>query len=83
MSNQLRALVGLTYPSPESLEMVKRAGGISKLSNRQKSKLVLIERKPGQFCNDLPTSSLKDQLKRGNVEIVGESKTTKAAGRTK
>lgn len=83
MSKQLRALVGLTYPSPESLEMVKRAGGISKLSDKQRSKLVLIERKPGQFCNDLPASSLEYQLKRGSVEIVGESKTAKAGGRKK
>ena len=70
MSNRLRALVGLTYPHPDSLDMVKQAGGISKLSEEQRKKLKMVDRKAGQFCDDMPKSSIKSQLKQKNVEIV-------------
>ena len=76
MSRRLKALVDLSYPHPDSLGMVKRAGGISKLSEEQFKKLKMIHRKSGQFCDDMPISSRKHQLKQNNVKIVGEGKSS-------
>ena len=80
---RLRALVGLSYPSEESLPMVKRAGGISKLSEEQLSKLKMIQRKPGDFCDDMPKSSIKALLKSGGVETVEVDNSTRKVTKKK
>ena len=72
-----KALVDLTWPSPDSMAMVKRAGGISKLSEEQRQKLVLKKCKAGKVCDGVPESSIKWLLKQGKIEAVEPGRTKK------
>ena len=70
---RLRAVVGLEYPDAKGQAVIKNAGGISKLTAAQRSKLKTKKVKPGGFCDDVPPSSLKVLLKQGSVVRVGSS----------
>jgi|TARA_R110000824_G_scaffold1386_10_gene7085 hypothetical protein len=74
---KFKALRSLTWPSPDSMAMVKRAGGISKLSEEQRQKLVMKSCKAGDFCDGVPESSIKWLLKQGKIESVGPTKKNK------
>lgn len=74
---KLKALVSLTYPSPDTLAIVKKAGGMTKLTPEQRSKVKMINKKAGQFCDDIPETSLKWLLNQKLVEQVDGSKVVK------
>tara|TARA_R110000824_G_scaffold185016_8_gene365943 strand:+ start:1382 stop:1621 length:240 start_codon:yes stop_codon:yes gene_type:complete len=76
-----KALVDMMWPSPESIPMVKRAGGISKLSEDQLQKLVMKTCKAGKVCDGVPESSIKWLVKQGKIEPVEPGRTTKKIGR--
>jgi hypothetical protein len=73
MKKRLRAVTGLSYPDAKSLEIVLRAGGMSKLSGEQRKKIKRREVKPGDWCDDLPEISRAYRLGRGDVEEVDVS----------
>ena len=65
-----RALVGLIYPTPASLKLVLKAGGISKLSEAQREKVTLKNVNAGALCDDIPEKSIKDLLAKGSIKEV-------------
>ena len=65
-----RALVGLMYPTPASLKIVLKAGGISKLSEAQREKVTLKNVKAGALCDDIPEKSIKSLVAQGSIEEV-------------
>jgi len=70
MTTKFRALVGLTYPTPSSLKAVAKAGGMSKLTDEERAKVVLKSVKAGSLCDDIPESSRKWLLKSKCIEEV-------------
>jgi hypothetical protein len=65
-----RALVGLLYPTPDSLKLVLKAGGISKLSEAQREKVTLKNVNAGALCEGIPEKSIKSLLAKGEIEEV-------------
>ena len=65
-----RALVGLMYPTPASLKLVLKAGGISKLSEAQREKVTLKNVNAGALCDDIPEKSIKSLVAKGEIEEV-------------
>ncbi len=73
MAKRLRAVTaGLSYPCAADLEMVREAGGMSKLTKENHAKVKARERKPkvGEWCDDMPAESVAYQLLRGRIEEV-------------
>ena len=70
MSERLRAVKGLVYPEPNSLELVRNAGGLSKLTAEQRKKVRLRRLKAGDWCDDLPPESVNHLIAKGGVERV-------------
>ena len=82
---RLRAVVGLRYPDAKSAPIVKKAGGISKLTPEQLENYVQIRRKPGEFCDDVPKHMREHWLDKGAIEEVdvkppAKKKTKKKGG---
>lgn len=67
MTHRLKAVIGLTYPEPKSLELVLEAGGLSKLTAKQRAKVKLRYVKPGEWCDDLPECSRDHLITKGSV----------------
>ena len=65
-----RALVGLDYPTPQSLAIVNQAGGLSKLTPEQRAKVKTKRVEPGGWCDDVPASALPYLLEAQKVEEV-------------
>ena len=78
---RLRALVGLNYPTPQSLAIVNQAGGLSKLTTEQRTKVKNKRVEAGGWCDDVPASALPYLLQARQVEEVEvEEKTIQVAG---
>jgi hypothetical protein len=71
MADRYRAVVGLSYPAPGSVKAVIAAGGLSKMSEAQREKVVLKHVKAGAFAESLPEKSVKWLLKGGMIKVVG------------
>lgn len=57
-----------TYPADvASLRLVQKAGGVSKLSNEELSRIKFKTVKSGDDCSDMPLSSLQVYLSRGDI----------------
>lgn len=68
---RLRAVVGLHYPEPgKSLEIVRAAGGLSKLSEEERAKVKIKDVRAGAWCDDLPEESRASLIRKGRVEVV-------------
>jgi len=67
---RLKAKIGLTYPDASSLEIVREAGGLSKLTPEQRAKVKLREIKPGEWCDDVPKESREHLIEKGTVVLV-------------
>jgi hypothetical protein len=68
---RLIARRGLTYPAdPESLQIVRDAGGFSQLDDFDIARVRVKSVEPGEPCDDIPTESLPLYLERGDVEVV-------------
>jgi hypothetical protein len=78
MADRLRAKVGLTYPTGASLEVVRKAGGIKKLTAEQGAELELKHVAAGEPCDDLPEESRKWMVAQGLVEVVKQKAQAKA-----
>ena len=77
---RLRALVGLDYPTPQSLSIVNEAGGLSKLTPEQRKKVKTKRVEAGGWCDDIPASALPYLLQARQVEEVEvEGKTIQLA----
>lgn len=74
-SDRYRTVVDLTYPAPGSLAAVAKAGGLSKMTPEQRSKVTIQRAKAGTIANGLPTSSVKWLLKANLITRVGGSTT--------
>ena len=70
MSKRLRALNGMTYPIGSSLELVRKAGGISKLTDDQRASLKVRRVQSGEWCDDLPAESVDGLVASRDVEVV-------------
>jgi hypothetical protein len=70
MAERLRAVKGMVYPDPKSLELVRGAGGLSKLTPDQRKKVRLRRVKAGDWCDDVPPESLEHLIKKGGVVRV-------------
>lgn len=68
-AGRLRAVTMQIYPKPEYLADVKRAGGLSKLKDEQKAKM-LRKVMPGGWCDDLPPAYVADLIANGRIEEV-------------
>lgn len=63
------AVVGIDYPSPESLEMVLKAGGRSKLTPEQRERLAIVNVAPGEECVGIPVVSVEKELRKGRIKV--------------
>ena len=74
MAKRLRALNGIDYPDAESLDIMLRAGGSSKLTDEQREKLEktmkMTRREVGEWCDDMPKKARARYLASGDVEEV-------------
>jgi len=77
---RLKAIVGISYPDASCLKMVQDAGGLSKLTDKQRGSVKTKYVKPGGYCDDIPEASRKNFIRFGYVEEVGS---TSAASNTK
>lgn len=81
MSRRLRALRGLVYPADaDSVALVKRAGGLSKMSPEQRKRIKLRQVPAGAFCDDAPKSSIGGLLRKHAVEWVDVGGAAEHAG---
>ncbi len=85
MTDRLRVTENKTvsYPVGESLELVKRRGGYSKLTDEEREGLVIKDVRGGHFCDDMPEEARAAFIRRGLVEIVKAAKPRKAKPRKK
>jgi hypothetical protein len=72
--NRYRAVVDLTYPAPSSLNAVEKAGGLSKMTEAQRERVILQRAKAGTIADGLPKSSVKWLLKSELITLVGGKK---------
>lgn len=71
MAERLRAIRGLVYPAdPESLHLVRAAGGVSQLSADARARVRLKDVAAGDWCDDLPDESQAWCLAQGLVRRV-------------
>lgn len=70
MSDQLRAVVEINYPDAKSMGIVRKAGGLSKLSKEQWAAINMKSVAPGGACNDLPKESRDWMIEQGLVAVV-------------
>lgn len=70
MVERLKAVTRLVYPTPESLPIVRAAGGLSKLTAEQRKRVKLRRVGVGEFCDDLPEESREHRIARGDVMVV-------------
>jgi hypothetical protein len=66
-----RAVVDLRYPAPGSLKAVQAAGGLSKMSESARAKVVIKTVRAGQYADNIPASSVKWLLKGGMIRALG------------
>jgi len=66
-----RAVVDLTYPAPSSLGAVEKAGGLSKMSETARAKVIFKRVKAGAYADSIPEKSIKWLLKQGLIKKVG------------
>ena len=71
MAERYRAVVDLTYPAPGSLKAVQSAGGLSKMSDEQRAKVVFKHVKAGGYADNIPEKSVKWLLKGGMIKVAG------------
>lgn len=76
---------GYVYPVGEDAERVARAGGLSKLSKEEQDAIGKRLKRvvPGDFCDDMPASTIEIYLERGWIERVPAPPAATAAGRQK
>lgn len=61
---------GFAYPVGADVEIVRRAGGFSKLTPAQQRAVRFKQVPRGGDCSDMPGESLERYLSRGDVAIV-------------
>ena len=66
-----RAVVDLTYPAPSSLGAVEKAGGLSKMSETARAKVIFKRVKAGAYADSIPEKSIKWLLKGGMIKVAG------------
>ena len=71
MAERYRAVVSLTYPSPGSLKAVLAAGGLSKMSETARAKVIFKRVKAGAYADSIPEKSIKWLLKGGMIKVAG------------
>ncbi|MEE9359076.1 MAG: hypothetical protein V3U85_01195 [Hyphomicrobium sp.] len=70
MADRLRTRRGMDYPDAASLEVVRAAGGLQKMTPAARAELTMIRVEAGDWCDDLPEEARARYLARGDVEIV-------------
>ncbi len=85
MEDRLRVTEGNTvsYPVGASLELVKRRGGYSNLTDEEREGLDIKDVRGGQYCDDMPEEARPSFIRRGLVEVVEAAKPRKAKPRKK
>ncbi len=67
---RLRTITGHSYPVGESRSLVKKAGGIRKLTEQQRASLKIKQVVPGGWIDDMPYEPRKAFLARGTIEEI-------------
>ena len=62
-----RAAVGLNYPDAEGLALIKKAGGVSRLTADDRASITEIRVEAGAVCDGLPKSAQKWLQKDGYI----------------
>ena len=62
-----RAAVGLNYPDAKGLALIKKVGGVSKLTADDRASITEIRVEAGAVCDGLPKSAQKWLLKDGYI----------------
>ena len=70
MTRYVAVTRGFRYPVGASLDRVREAGGVSKLTDAEKKALVWKEVSIGDDCSDMPAESLAHYLQRGDVAVL-------------
>ena len=82
MADRYTAVVEFTYPAdPESLKIVRAAGGLPFVSREQRASVRYKVVKPGEDCSDMPPESLKIYRERG--EVIATPQAPSAAKKAK
>jgi len=74
MAERYRAVVDLSYPAPGSVKAVIAAGGMSKMTEAQRSKIIIKYVKAGAYAESLPEKSIKWLLKGGLIKAAAAPK---------
>lgn len=64
---------GFAYPVGEGLALVRKAGGLSKLSEAERKRVKFKTVAIGDDCSDMPSESVALRLERGEIAIVEEA----------
>ncbi len=60
----------LSYPDSASQKVIKRAGGIEKLTDEQRAALVIKDVPRGEWCDDMPEEPRAKFIEVGKIEVV-------------
>lgn len=80
MKERFRALKGLTFAAPACQAMVRKAGGISKLSSDEQAKLKMTRVEPGEVTDQIPEESIGWLLDQRCIERVAQSSAAQTKG---
>lgn len=65
-----RVLIGVVYPTGESLALVRARGGLSQMTQDERTGLVLTRPNVGDVVSDVPAESVAWLLEQGVIEAV-------------
>ena len=68
-----RARTAISYPDAASLVIVRRAGGLSRVSASELFRVTLIEVKAGERCDGLPDESVGWLVAQGLIEPIADA----------
>ncbi len=69
MAERLKAIRGFSYPDPSSIAAVRDAGGLSKMSPEEGSKVKMKYVAPGDYCDDMPKESQGHYIATGGIVV--------------
>lgn len=67
-----RVLIPLRYPVGPSLDRVRKAGGLSRLSADERASVVMVERQAGVIVSDVPSESVRWLIDQGYLAEMTE-----------
>ncbi len=78
MASSYRVVRGFGCPDPRSLKIVRKAGGMSKLSDEQRADVNILEYAVGDPYKGAPKDLREGHIAKGLVELVPDAPAKKA-----